>query len=425
MLTFANGMPRKYRLWFMLFCGTVLYFFANIQRVAIPGTVFNLLQERLDVSAPWITGLGSAFMYVYALNQLVIGLLVERYGGARIISIGALLFCAGSLLFPWSESLPMLYFSRALTGLGASALYLSLVQETIRIFRGNYNFLLSVVIMIGYAGGIMANAPFALCVGRFGLSPVLYAAGGASVFFYLLYLLTGSTLKLPSVRTHVAIRFTNFFDVLRIRHNCDLFLFSGINFGLYYVLQTVIGKKFLEDFCGMNPGPAAWVLSLMGTLSAVSGFLLAVLSRLAGNRRRIFCRIAGTMCLSVFLVLTLLLLFDVRTDWIAAVFCLFATTASMSTITIPLLRETNERSLSGPAICLMNFSFYLAVAFFGNLTGLLMNLFPPESRSGILIYGRSSYLTVFSVLSLFSLLVFFCSMRMRETMGNSGENPRI
>ncbi len=411
------------RLRLILF-GSALYFFANIQRVAIPGAIFDRLQEELHLSAPGVTALGSSFMYVYALNQLVIGLFVNRYGGRRVMLPGALLFCLGSLLFPLSDG-AWLYFSRALTGLGASALYLSLVQETIRIFRGNYNLLLSVVIMIGYAGGIMANAPFALCVGRFGLSPVLYAAGGASVFFYLLYLLTGSTLKLPSVRTHVAIRFTNFFDVLRIRHNCDLFLFSGINFGLYYVLQTVIGKKFLEDFCGMNPGPAAWVLSLMGTFSAVSGFLLAVLSRLAGNRRRIFCRIAGTMCLSVFLVLTLLLLFDVRTDWIAAVFCLFATTASMSTITIPLLRETNERSLSGPAICLMNFSFYLAVAFFGNLTGLLMNLFPPESRSGILIYGRSSYLTVFSVLSLFSLLVFCCSMRMRETMGNSGENLRI
>ena len=36
---------RKYRLYFLLLCGTGLYFFANLQRVAIPGTVFNLLQE--------------------------------------------------------------------------------------------------------------------------------------------------------------------------------------------------------------------------------------------------------------------------------------------------------------------------------------------------------------------------------------------
>lgn len=408
--------PRKYRLYFLLFCGTMLYFLANVQRVAIPGTVFNLLQERLQVSAPWITGLGSAFMYVYALNQLAVGLLVERYGGARVIVFGAAAFCAGSLLFPFSGSLPMLYFSRALTGLGASTLYLSLVQETIRMFRNGYAVLLSIIIMIGYAGGIAANAPFALGVERFGFDAVLYAAGGLALLFYLLFLLTRATLKPVPVRK-VPLDFRCFAEVLKVRHNRDLFVFSGINFGLYYVLQTVIGKKFLEDWCGMASGSAAWVLSAMGTLSAVSGFLIAVLSRMTGNRRRIFCRIAGCVCIAAFLILTLLLLAGIRTQWIAAVFCMFAMTASMSTVTIPLLRETNLPELSGPAICFMNFSFYLAVAFFGNLTGFLMNAFPPEVRNGAFVYGRASWLTVFAVLAAFALPVFRCAMRMRETRG--------
>lgn len=401
----------------MLFCGTALYFFANIQRVAIPGTVFNLLQEQLHVSAPWITGLGSAFMYVYALNQLFIGLLVEHYGGRRLISWGALFFCVGSLLFPFASSIPALYAARILAGLGASTLYLSLVQETIRICPGNYNILLSVIIMAGYAGGITANAPFALCVNDYGLSAVLYVVGGATLFFYLLYLLVGTTFRKHSVRRTAKIRFSAFADVLRIRHNCDLFLFSGINFGLYYVLQTVIGKKFLEDYCNMESRTAAWVLSVMGGLSAISGFLLAVLSRISGNRRRVFCRISGGMSLGSFLVLALLLVCDIRTCWIAAVFCLLSTTASMSTITIPLLRETNSPPQANAAICFMNFSFYLSVAVFGNLTGCLMNLFPPELRNGILVYGRNSYLTVFAVLTFFSILVFRYSSRMKETMG--------
>ncbi len=406
--------PRKYRAWFILFCGTMLYFFANIQRVAIPGAVFDQLQERWQVSAPWITGLGSAFMYVYALNQLFVGLLVERYGGVRTIIGGALVFCGGSLLFPFSDSLFMLYLSRVLTGLGASALYLSLVQETIRVSRSNYNILLSVVIMIGYAGGITANAPFSLCAERYGLNSVLCAAGGISVFFYLLYLLTGSTLKLPAVQYKAKISFANFIDVLKIRHNCDLFIFSGINFGLYYVLQTVIGKKFLEDYCGMASNSAAWLLSLMGAISAISGFVIAILSKLSGNKRRIFCRVAGTVCITVFSVILILLACNIRSVWIAALFCLFSFTASMSTITIPLLRETNISILSGSAICFMNFCFYLAVAFFGNLTGLLMNIFSPEFRNGIFVYSRNSYLTVFAVLAVFALISFTCSLKMKE-----------
>ena len=143
------------RLRLILF-GSALYFFANIQRVAIPGAIFDRLQEELHLSAPGVTALGSSFMYVYALNQLVIGLFVNRYGGRRVMLPGALLFCLGSLLFPLSDG-AWLYFSRALTGFGASSIYLSLIDETIRSFRKNRTVAVSLVIMTGYAGGVAAN----------------------------------------------------------------------------------------------------------------------------------------------------------------------------------------------------------------------------------------------------------------------------
>ena len=65
----------------------------------------------------------------------------------------------------------------------------------------------------------------------------------------------------------------------------------------------------------------------------------------------------------------------------------------------------------------MNFSFYLAVAVFGNLVGWLMNLFPPAVCDGIRLYGRGSYLTVFGVLSVFAVVSAVLSWRLRETRG--------
>ena len=106
---------RKFRLWILLLCGSILYFFANVRRVAIPGPIFDELQKSLNVSAAYVTNLGSAFMYVYALNQLVIGLLVDRFGGCRVIATGALLFCLGSAVFAFSDSLFMLYSAERLS----------------------------------------------------------------------------------------------------------------------------------------------------------------------------------------------------------------------------------------------------------------------------------------------------------------------
>ena len=397
----------------LILCGTGLYFFANIQRVAVPGAIFDLLQSDLHLSAPGVTALGSVFMYVYALNQLLIGLFVSRYGGRRVILPGGFLFCLGSLCFPLSSG-GWLYFSRALTGFGASSLYLALIDETIRASRKNYAIAVSLVITAGYAGGIVANAPFVALVRATGWQRALLGVAAVTILFYGLFVVFSSRRKLPPVRRDVPFRFTPFFQVLGERNNRLVFLFSGINFGLYYVIQTVIGKKFLEDFCGFSSLHAAWILSLTGLISAVAGTLLAVLSRMTGNRRSVFCRVAGTVSLTVFALIALLLFFDIRSGWIALLFCLLAATGSMSSIVIPLLHDTNPRDLGGPAVCFMNFSFYLAVAVFGNLAGWLLKSFPPESVGGALVYSRNSYLAVFSVLAFASTAVFLCAMKLRE-----------
>ncbi len=416
---FADSIPRKYRVRAMMLCGTMVYFFANVQRVAIPGSVFNQLQQELHVSAAYITALGSAFMYVYAVTQLVIGLLLDRYGSARIIATGGLLFCAGSILFPLTHSLPLLYLIRILTGLGAGALYLSLVKESIRIFNRNYNLIVSVILLIGYSGAIAANAPLVAGIEAIGFRNMMLLVGISSLLFLCLFLSCGVTVKLPPVQKNVQIRFGKFISLLKTRHNRHLLMFGSINFGLYYVMQTVIGKKFLEDFCGMASVHAAWVLSIMGTLSAVSGLMFAVSSRLVGNRRRVFCRIVGITSFSVCTSMLMLVLFGIHSRVFAVLLCMLSVTSGIQTILLPLAYETNPQQLGSVAVALMNFSAYVAVAIFGNAVGLLMSLFAPVMRNGIMYYGRSSYLAVFMTLTLFSAIVLRCSWRMRETMGRN------
>ena len=96
-------MKRKGIIFTLILLGSLFYFFANFQRIAIPGAVFDLLQEDLRVSAPYITAFGAIFMYIYAFNQLIIGILVERFGGFRIILAGGFILALGAILFPISD----------------------------------------------------------------------------------------------------------------------------------------------------------------------------------------------------------------------------------------------------------------------------------------------------------------------------------
>ena len=84
----------------LIFLGAFFYFLANFHRIAIPGAIFDLLQQELKLSAPYITTFGAIFMYIYAFNQLVIGVMVDRFGGLRVMLTGGIILALGSLLFP-------------------------------------------------------------------------------------------------------------------------------------------------------------------------------------------------------------------------------------------------------------------------------------------------------------------------------------
>ena len=46
----------------LILLGALFYFIANFQRIAIPGAVFDVLQQELSVTAPYITAFGAIFM---------------------------------------------------------------------------------------------------------------------------------------------------------------------------------------------------------------------------------------------------------------------------------------------------------------------------------------------------------------------------
>ena len=97
--------PRERRFTVALFLmGLAMYFVVNIHRVAIPGQIFSQLQAELRVSASAIAGLGTAFMYIYAVTQLLVGVLVDRYGGMRVLAVGGVVIAVGTLLFACSTA---------------------------------------------------------------------------------------------------------------------------------------------------------------------------------------------------------------------------------------------------------------------------------------------------------------------------------
>lgn len=392
----------------LILLGALFYFIANFQRIAIPGAVFDVLQQELSVTAPYITAFGAIFMYIYAFNQLVIGVLVDRFGGLRVMFAGGAILGLGALLFPISSNLPLMYFSRVLVGLGGSTFYLSLIRELREFFSDkNFGIAISVMLCIGYCGGIAANAPFVFMMQHINWREILLFIGGIVAVGVILFALLSTKIKFPEINENVKLRTLPFRLVLHKKHNRNLFSFACCNFGISYAIQSIIGKKFLEDFCMMAPSKASIVLSIMAVIAAIFNIINASFCKMCHNHRVMFLKNASVITFVSLLMICLCLIFNVRTGYIALIFFILAGNASLTSLLVPVLHLTNRKMVSGTAVSIMNFCFFMMVGFLGTAMGFLLNLFTPEKVGNVVIYSNKSYLAVFGMFFLISVFELY------------------
>ena len=395
--------------------GIAFYFFANFQRIAIPGAVFDIMQGELSVAAPYITMFGAIFMYVYAFTQLANGVLVDRFGGYRVMLAGGIILGIGAILFPITSNLTVMYLSRALIGMGSSTFYLSIIKE-LRNFVSDKNFglAISVMLCIGYTGGIAANAPFVAMMKFAEWREILFAIACVIIILAIVFMLLLPKVTLPLVNKSVKMRLLPFKLVLHKRHNRNLFSFACCNFGIAYAIQTIIGKKFLEDFCLMTSYKAALILSGMAIIGAIFNIVNAYVCKICHNHRVKFLKHASIITFSSLLAICICLFFNLRTDFIAILFCVLAANASLSSLLVPVLHITNRKMVSGTAVSIMNFCFFMMVGILGTVMGFLLNLFPAKQVGKVLVYSNNSYLAVFGLFLILSVFEMYKAMKLSE-----------
>jgi MFS family permease len=286
-------------------------------------------------------------------------------------------------------------------------MYLSIVQMTMEAFSEKFSMAIGVILIAGFTGGVVANAPLIAVEQHIGWQNALKIVAIALAIVYTVW--CAFSVGVTPSEKEASGKFGSLKDVIFKKGNWYICVFNWVNFGLFYVVQTVIGKKYLEDFANLTPSRAALVFSVTGAIAAFSGVTQAYLSDLCGGRKAMFCRIATLVSFTVLAGQVTMLALG-RGSWLcAALFCLLAATATMSALTIPLLRNINSGSNFGLAVGLMNFGNYLAVAVFGDLAGFLIGLYPATVVNGTKVYGVSSYITLFAVLILFLLPAMLCA----------------
>jgi MFS family permease len=266
-----------------LVVGIPLYFLANFIRNGIPGAIFNELQKDLNTTAKGVTALGASFMYVYALSQLITGVLCDRYGGYRTMLYGCPLFLIGVLAFPFVDNIVVLCLLRAIAAFGASIIYLSLAKEMTSKAPEHFSLLLGLVCFIGFLGGVTAGQPFSSLASSIGWKNSILGVGVIACLLYLAIPLVKKTQgTLPEIR-QIPFSVKVFARIFKTGGTWRIVASFSIAYGVAFALCTVIAKKYLEDCCQYSIKASGIVMSLMFLSMAISSIGMGFLSKLFGT----------------------------------------------------------------------------------------------------------------------------------------------
>ena len=169
--------------------GVSVYFVAVIFRTSLGVAGLDAV-ERFHVGASALSTFSILQLLVYAGMQIPVGLLVDRLGTKKVLSIGAVLFTAGQLGFAFSPSYGTALASRALLGCGDAMTFISVLRLGTRWFPVRRGPLVAQFAgLVGMAGNLVSTLVIARLLHGVGWTPAFAGSALAGVIVLVLTLI--------------------------------------------------------------------------------------------------------------------------------------------------------------------------------------------------------------------------------------------
>jgi predicted MFS family arabinose efflux permease len=374
------------------------YFLSYLFR-AVNAVVGPNLAADLGLSAAELGLLTAAYLLAFALFQLPLGVLLDRFGPRRVQA--ALLACAaaGSLLFALGQDILTLTFARALIGLGFAGGLMSGFKAVVLWVPEPRHALANAAIMsFGALGILVATVPTELAVQAVGWRAVFVGLAAITFAVAVLIFLAVPKHSATAAGERLAGQIGSLIRILRDPVFWRLAPLLATTAGTHIAIQTLWAGPWFRDVAGLDRIGVANQLMAMAV-----AFLVGIL--LSGAVADWFVR-CGVDLLTVmlgFIALFLCSELAIVLQWTSLtlpMWVLFGMTGQVAVLAYPWLSSYFGAALSGRANTAMNLILFLFAFGAQYAIGAIIDLFPPTPNGG---YAPAGYRAGFGVFFLAQL----------------------
>ncbi|MBV9593667.1 MAG: MFS transporter [Actinobacteria bacterium] len=318
---------------------------------------------------------------VYAAMQVPTGVLVDRYGPRRLLTVAAALMGVAQLIFAVAPSYPMALAARALLGAGDALTFVSVLRFAALHFNPRqYPMIVAVTAVLGSVGNVLATVP---------LSLALHSAGWTPTFGVTAMVSAGAALAVWSLvpdnaPTLTPLRLSELGPPIRRvgARVCRAWATPGTRLGFWVhfasmstttVFTLLWGVPYLVAI-GFSQSAASAVLLVCVAMAVIAG---PPIGMVIGRRPSLRVPIAIGVCVSTAVGWLVLLELGGSNPPIAPVVLLVVFAAlggPVSAIGFALARDYNEPSMVGTATGVVNVGGFVAAIVGSAIVGATLEV---------------------------------------------------
>ena len=390
----------------------LFFFYAWILRVS-PSVMVNELMRDFAVGGAILGNLSAFYFYGYSTMQVPVGLLMDRFGPRRLLTLSVLACTAGCLLFAASNEALSASLSRLVIGAGSAFGLVGAMTIAGQWFPAHRFALLSgLVLMMGMVGGIFGQAPARLSVEALGWreTMVMFSAGGivlaVAAWSFVRDKPAAIGARRQSIWRSLGAVFTNrqvwLNAIAGIGTTAPLLGFAGL-----------WGVPYFETRYEIDRAAAAGMTSMVLIGLAIGSPFFGWLSdRMQRRRLPLICGLL--ICLVSFAALVYLPHVPLGTATVLALVCGFGAASQITCFAAA--RESSPGALSGTTLGVTNGLVTSAGAVFQPLIGALLDVgWAGETQGGARVYDLAAYQFAFVSVTIGSVVGLLSALATRET----------
>jgi sugar phosphate permease len=403
--------------WIIWSIAVIFLFYKYLLEVS-PSVMSSELMRFFALNGEQMGNLAACYFYAYFIMQIPMGILLDRFGPRRVMTISIFLCAVGTLILSQSHLLLFAGIGRFITGIGAAVAAIGCLKLTTLWFAPNRFALMAGLMMsFGMLGAVSGEAPLAMAIDSFGWRGALLHGAMVgfilTILFWLIVRDSGHYVEMEPKKIQPTRFWHGVIDVLKRKQTWLLSLYSGLAFAPVAVFGGLWGVPFLQAAYGFSRTAAAEAVSLVFIGFAVGAPIAGWLSDRIGKRLPII--IIGTT-LALFISLIVLYFPELSITMANILLFMFGFFISAFLLSFAMVREVNLLIFAATALGFMNTFDAALGAISDPILGHFLDLgWKGEMFHGARVFSLHAYHWAMCLLPLYLIISLIIVPFLKET----------